>query len=262
MSADSDAFKAVQAIPGLTPKEQQYLLAVSRGEGFYGLGWGNPSTLTISESAKYGIDPRAGVGSNNWGAEQGVGNAGSFPHVDFGWMIPALGDEGKPVLDGKGQLIPTQNHWKGKGPRIWGSYVGEYKRHKTPTDGAASIAKTLLKPNLKEALKTGIYKGQQIGPMRAAVFSQHDNGYFELDPEKYLSAVKRNYDILTKNLGWPALLLTSETIAADPLVQAGSGSQSSEQSEPCSGSSHLPEAGFLRGQKYSVPGVQDEPEKK
>lgn len=176
MSADSDAFKTVLQL-GLPDVEAQYLMPVARGEGFYGLGWGNPNATTIRLSEQFGIDPRAGEGSNNWGAEQGQGSAGSFPHVD--------------------------HHADGT------PYVAQYKKHKTPLEGAASLARILLKPNVKAALADG--------DMRAAVFAQHANHYFELDPEKYLAAVKRNYDALTQNLKWPTLLQVRETIASDPL---------------------------------------------
>lgn len=244
MSADSDAFKVIQQVPGLTPAEQQYGLSVFRGEGFYGLGWGNPSKLTIDTSAQFGIDPRAGVGSNNWGAHQGLGPAGSFPHIDFGYMVPDA--------DGK----PTRKHWAGQGPRVWGPYVAQYKKYNTPLESASDSSRLLFKPNLRQALATGIYKGKQVGPLEAAVYTQHDNGYYELKPEKYLEAVKRNYSILTAALQWPALLLkAAEEAAQSPLVGS-----SPPESEHCSIS--LPEAGFLRGQKYSVPGIQDEPEKK
>src|SRR4051812_41726402 len=126
MSADSDALRTVQQL-GLTPVEEQYLLTVARGEGFYGLGWGNPSAKTIQESADFGIDPRAGVGSNNWGAEQGSGSAGFFMHVD--------------------------HHGDGT------PYIEKYKRHNTPQEGAASVARILLKSNVRNALKTGFYPG-------------------------------------------------------------------------------------------------------
>ena len=195
MSVDSDAFKTVQQLPGLTPAEQQYLLTVSRGEGFYGLGWGNPNPLTVSLSERFGIDPKAGEGSNNWGAEQGQGSAGSFPHVD-------THADGSP-------------------------YVEQYKKHRTPAEGAASVARILLKPNVRAALA--------LGDLRGAVFAQKANRYFELDTEKYLSAVKRNYGILTQRLGWPVLLSDPPpfvgTIATTPLA----GSQSSESQPPSSG---------------------------
>jgi len=222
MSADSDAFQTVKQLPGLTPAEQQYLLAVARGEGFYGLGWGNPSQKTIDESAQFGIDPRAGVGSNNWGAEQGSGSAGSFPHIDH-------------RSDGS-------------------AYVGTYKRHNTSAEGAASVARILLKPNVRLALKEGFYPGptapdrpskkkhfeakqqfagQTLSPLQAAVFTQHDNGYYELSPFEYEKAVRLNYEKLTANLGWPALLLSTPlaprgTVDATPL--AGSPSSSSQES--------------------------------
>jgi hypothetical protein len=196
MSADSDAYAVVQKLPGLTPGEQQYLLTVARGEGFYGLGWSNASENTIRLSEQFGIDPKAGVDSNNWGAVQGTGNAGSFPHVD--------------------------HHADGS------PYVGKYKRYLTSADGAVDMARILLKPNVKAALA--------VGDLRGAVFAQHSNRYFELAPEKYLAAVKRNYGILTQNLQWPVLLSDPPPqlpgmIAAAPLA----GSPSSALPLPSSG---------------------------
>lgn len=251
MGADSDARKVIENLPELSEVERQYLQSVSRGEGFYGLGWGNPSKLTKDLSAKFGIDPRAGVGSNNWGAEQGQGSAGSFPHVD-------TRSDGTP-------------------------YVEQYKRHKTPEEGAASVARILLKTNLRDALRTGFYpgpvmrfkkptkaqqsqfdyknqfKGQILSPLQAAVFTQSDNGYYELHPEQYLKAVTNNYNKLVMSLGWePLLLRPPAPLAPSPEVPTTSGqSQSSEQSA----TTPLPEAGFLRNQTYSVPGIQDEPKK-
>lgn len=233
MSADTDAFKTVQSLP-LTDAERQYLLTVARGEGFYGLGWGN-NPATLKKSEEMGIDGKAGVGSNNWGAVQGIGNAGSFPHVDYH-------SDGSP-------------------------YIGNYRKYKTSADGAADMARILLKPNLKAALNSGIYigpkklpdetplSGMNLGPLKAAVYTQHDNRYFELNPDKYLSAVSKNYEKLTAALQWPRLLDKKES--AVPLA----GSPSLESSGESSGSP-LPEAGFLRGQKYSVPGIQDESSKK
>ena len=181
MSADSDAAQTVSLLPGLTPAEQQYLVTVARGEGFYGLGWGNPSPKTIADSATLNIDPKAGVGSNNWGAVQGAGNAGSFPHVDY--------------------------HADGS------MYLGTFRKYVAPQDGAADVAKILLKPNVKAAVNAGDLHG--------AVMAQHANHYFELNPEAYFRAVKKNYDILTASLKWPTLLQVTqaaETIAANPLV--------------------------------------------
>lgn len=195
MSADSDAFEVVQRLPGLTPPEQQYLLTIARGEGFYGLGWGNPSAHTIEVSEQFGIDPKAGVGSNNWGAEQGSGSAGSFPHVDFGWRNP----DGTP--------------WNGKGPKEWLPYVGRYKRHNTPEEGAASIARVLLKDNVRAAVNAG--------NLNAAVLAQKANRYFELSAKEYYEAVKRNYVLLTQKLNWTPLL-EAKAIVTDPLVSAGS----------------------------------------
>ncbi len=166
MSADSEGYKIVQSLPNLTQAEQQYLLTVARGEGFYGLGWGNPSPKTIADSESFGIDPKAGVGSNNWGAVQGSGNAGSFPHVDY--------------------------HANGQ------KYLGTFKKYSLPQDGASDVARILLKSNVREALSKG--------DMHGAVLAQHDNHYFELNPEAYFSAVSKNYRTLTDSLHWtPAL---------------------------------------------------------
>jgi len=186
MSADSDALHTVQQLPGLTPGEQQYLLAVARGEGFFGLGWSSvpvPGSLFEKQTQDLGLIGNEGAGSNNWGAVQGVGSAGSFPHLDH---------------DAHGN-----------------PYKGIFKRYASSVEGAADVAKVLLKANVRAAIANG--------DMRSAVYAQHDNRYFERAPDKYLSAVKTNYDILTKHLNWPVLLSLTpptigETIAAHPLV--------------------------------------------
>ena len=232
MSADSDAFDVVSQIPNLTDAERQYLLTVARGEGFYGLGWANPNAQTIALSERFGIDPRAGAGSNNWGAVQGTGSAGSFPHVDHGWRNP----DGTP--------------WNRIGPKVWLPYVAQYKKHATPLEGALSTAKVLLKPNVKAAANSG--------DLSKAVEAQKANGYFELSAVDYFKAAKRNYDALTTNLKWPKLLEPGELSV--PLVSAGpqsSGLPDSSSGEPSSLNGNEPEGGFVRGQKYSVPGIQD-----
>lgn len=190
MTADSDAFKIVQSLPGLTPVEQQYLLTVTLGEGSWGRGWGSPSAKTIAESAQLGIDPLAGVSSNNWGADQEQGDATppTFPHVD--------------------------HHADGT------PYVGHFARYTTPQKSAARIAAILLKPNVKAAVNAG--------DMAAAVNAQRANGYFELGVPAYLAAVSKNYAYLTKSLGWKPLLnappLSGGPASTPPL---GSGSPSS-----------------------------------
>lgn len=166
MTVDSEAYKTVQSLPNLTPAEQQYLLTVARREGFYGLGWGNPSPKTIKDSAVFNVDPKAGAGSNNWGAVQGTGSAGSFPHVDY----HANGD----------------------------LYLGMFKKYALPEEAAQDVAKILLKANVRAAINRGDLHG--------AVLAQHDNHYFELNPEAYFSAVSKTYKTLTDSLHWiPAL---------------------------------------------------------
>ncbi len=116
----------------------------------------------------YGLGWKAGegAGSHNWGAVQGTGSAGSFVHKD--------------------------THADGT------VYTTNFKAYKSDDDGFADMAKILLKPNVRAALAKG--------SLRDAVFTQHSNGYFELDPEKYLAAVTRNYNALVDGLGWTRFL--------------------------------------------------------
>jgi hypothetical protein len=164
-----------RADPNLPENQRQYVLSVARGEGFYGLGWANPTAATIAKSKEFGLTGYEGKDSNNWGADQGSGSAGSFPHVDY--------------------------HADGT------AYVGQYKRQKTPEEGFNAMKKIILGGGKRgavgaAAIKTAIEKGS----LRDAVFAQHDNGYFELAPEKYLHAMLNNYQILTANTEWKRLL--------------------------------------------------------
>lgn len=187
-NTDAAAYRvAVSAKLPLTEKEVQYALAVARGEGFYGKGWGHPSQRTQEDSKKFGLTGFEGKNSNNWGAEQGTGNAGSFPHVDY--------------------------HADGK------AYVGQYRKHATPEDGFRSFAKVLYSGGKrKDEGAAAIRKAIAASDLHQAVLEQHANGYFELNPEKYFEAVQRNYDTLTANIGWPKLL------AAGAASVGGSGS--------------------------------------
>ena len=180
MSIESSALVAVQGFPGLTEPEQQYLMTVAYGEGYYGQGWGSPSQLTKDESAQFGVAPLAGVGSHNWGAIQGTGPAGSFEHID---------------------------HDKNGAP-----YVGTFKRYNSDTEAAADVAKTLLKANVRAAVNAG--------DLRGAVDAQYANGYFVLSPDKYFTAVSRNYAKLTALLKWPPLLLGGAALPPLPLHKA------------------------------------------
>ena len=148
---DSWAYNVAKtADPAMPEPERQYVLAVARGEGLYGKGWGTGP----------------GAGSNNWGAVQGTGDAGSFPHVD--------------------------HHADGT------PYNGSFKKYSTPQAGFLDMAHILLKPNVVAALQTG--------NLHDAVYAQHSNGYFELAPDKYLAAVLQNYEQLTANLNWKKAL--------------------------------------------------------
>lgn len=116
-----------------------------------------------------------GVGSKNWGAVQGSGPAGSFSNVD--------------------------HHADGS------SYVGSFKRYNTDEEGFGDMVDVLYRGGKrKEVGAKAIKDALARGSLRDAVLAQHANGYFELDPEKYLIAVKRNYDQLTANVEWPKLL--------------------------------------------------------
>jgi len=177
-AADAKALavaKSAGARTGMTDREVQYVLTVAKGEGHYGTGWGNPSAKTVEDSNKFGLSGTEGVGSNNWGAVQGTGNAGSFPHVDY--------------------------HADGS------VYKGSYKRYATPEDGFLDMARVILGGGKRGAqgaaeIKDAIEKGN----LRNAVYAQHSNGYFELNPEKYLEAVLRNYNSIMAGVGWPKIL--------------------------------------------------------
>jgi peptidoglycan hydrolase-like protein with peptidoglycan-binding domain len=160
---------------GLTDKEIQYVVSVARGEGYYGSGWANPSAKTIELSKQFGLTGYEGKGSNNWGAVQGSGNAGSFPHVDV--------------------------HADGSG------YKANYRKYSSPEEGFKDMARIILgggkrKEIGKAEIKTAIAEGN----LTKAVFAQHANGYFELAPEKYLSAVMSNYNKIMAGVGWPKIL--------------------------------------------------------
>jgi peptidoglycan hydrolase-like protein with peptidoglycan-binding domain len=185
-SADAKAYaiaKSAGAKAGMTDKEVQYVVSVAKGEGHYGTGWGSPSAATIAKSQEFGLTGLEGVGSNNWGAVQGTGSAGSFPHVDY--------------------------HADGT------AYKGNYKKYATPEEGFLDMARIILNGG-----KRGVQGSAEIkaaiaqGNLRNAVYAQHANGYFELNPEKYLSAVLTNYDKIMASVQWPKLLAENGVTAA------------------------------------------------
>lgn len=190
---------AKRAAPSMPEAQRQYVLAVARGEGGYGAGWANPprDPVALAFAKSKGLTGTEGAGSNNWGAEQGKGDAGSFPHVDFGWRNP----DGSP--------------WNRTGPKVWLPYIGNYKRHSTPEKGFLSVANAVL-----GGLKRGTVGAKEIqdaiarGDLKAAVDAQHANGYFELAPDKYLAAVERNYADLTSAIGWQRLLSAAGTASS------------------------------------------------
>ena len=182
---------AKRAAPTMPEAQRQYTLAVSRGEGGFGAGWANPprDPVALAFAKSKGLTGTEGAGSNNWGAEMGQGDAGSFQHVDFGWRNP----DGTP--------------WNGKGPKVWLPYIGTYKRHSTPEKGFLSVAATVLNGGKRGAVGAKeIQDAIARGDLKAAVYAQHANGYFELAPDQYLTAVERNYADLTSALSWQRLL--------------------------------------------------------
>jgi hypothetical protein len=114
-------------------------------------------TLAVARGeGYYGLGWKAGqgAGSHNWGAVQGQGPAGSFMHLD--------------------------HHADGT------PYHSPFKAYNSDEEGFLDMARILLKPNVRNILNG-------TGSLRDAVYAQHSNRYFELAPEKYLSAVVKNY---------------------------------------------------------------------
>lgn len=188
------AKKAAQQ-DGMSEKQFQYSFTVAKGEGGFGEGWNNPSAATVAKSQKFGLTGHEGAGSNNWGATQGAGDAGSFPHVDSGWMVP----------DENGQ--PTSKHWQGSGPKVWGDYVANYKKWSTPEKGFLDMAHVILNGGKRGVAGSAEIKAAiEKGNLKEAVYAQHANGYFELPPEQYLQAVVTNYQSLLGLPDWKKLL--------------------------------------------------------
>lgn len=178
-----------RADPTLPEKQRQYVLTVARGEGRFGLAWATPSAATIAISQKLGLTGYEGKDSNNWGADQGSGSAGSFPHVDHGWRNP----DGTP--------------WNKIGPKVWLPYVGNYAKQKTPEEGFNRMKNIILNGGLrKETGSKEIKAAIEKGSLKDAVYAQYKNGYFELAPEQYLKAVLNNYSVLSVNTEWQKLL--------------------------------------------------------
>jgi hypothetical protein len=177
---------------GLTDAEIQYVVAVAKGEGGYGVGWAHPSAKTLELSKQFGLTGYEGANSNNWGACQGTGSAGSFMHVD-------VHADGKP-------------------------YKAAYRAYKTPEDGFKDMARIILGGGKRKAagateIKAAINKGN----LKDAVYAQHANGYFELAPDKYLSAVVSNYNKIMNGVGWPQILTMDGITQAATQVLAQTG---------------------------------------
>lgn len=145
--------------PQLTEAERQYTLAVGRHEGFYGKA----------------TKPASWIGSNNWGAVQGKGSAGSFSTTDY--------------------------HADGT------AYQGGFKRYATPEEGYLDLVRILLKPNVRAALAKN-------GSIYDASAAQRANKYYEAAHSKYNEALVRNYNQIAANIGWPKVLSEKGVTAA------------------------------------------------
>lgn len=106
MTTDLEAQQIVDAL-GVSPQVSLLTRAVARLETHYGDAWTG-----------------AGVGSNNWGAVTGSGDAGSFEHSDSRYDPDT------------GQVV---------------SYVTRFRRYSSPTAGAADLV-TVLKTGHSEAV--------------------------------------------------------------------------------------------------------------
>jgi len=190
MPTDREALEiAKRAAPGVPNAMIEYALSVARGEGGYGAAWATPSKFVQEKSKEFGLTGFEGAGSNNWGAVQGTGSAGSFKHID--------------------------RHHDG----TW--YVGNFRKYKTPEEGFLHTFNVIFGGGLRgakgaEAIKAAVLSGDGL----RAVEEQRKNGYFEASVSEYQTAMKRNYEKLRQSLGFSSL-------SFDPKDQAP-GSLSSE----------------------------------
>ena len=162
---------------GLSLAESLFVRAVGSAEGGYGGGWANNPVGTLG--AQMGLNGSEGVGSNNWGAIQGTGDAGFFMHLDH----DAAGKE----------------------------YVAKYKRYSSPQKGAADLARQLLKPAVRLALQTGDLQG--------AVSEQINTYHYTGDPpatpaDVYYSRVSRAVRDIIAATGEPNPFLAHQTPVA------------------------------------------------
>lgn len=105
--------------------------------------------------------------SNNWGAIQYVGDGPSW----FGYR---------------------DTHADGE------SYAARFRTYPNAQAGLEDAARTILKPNVRAALKSG--NG------RAAIGAMKKNRYFEAPLASYQKAINRNYDDMLRNTGEKRLL--------------------------------------------------------
>lgn len=175
--------KAIVDSLGLTAAESLYLRMVGNSEGGYGEGW-YPSQDTITLSQAHGLTGFEGLGSNNWGAEIGTGDAGSFRHVD---------------RDADGKV-----------------YVASFRKWSTPAAGARSLAATLLKPNVKAALA----KGDLNAAVAAQIEVNHYTGNPPATPKSvYLARLKNSLQSILSATGEPNPF--GGTMNTDPLDGVG-----------------------------------------
>ena len=132
-----------------SPAESLFVRAVSWGESQYGTGWKPP-----------------GVGSHNWGAIIGKGDAGSFEYQDK-------------LANGT-------------------VYTTDFAKYSSDTVGAKALAHLLLKPNVTDALSNG--------DVTEAVAAQINENHYTGNPpatpaDKYEARVRKSIDLIIAATG-------------------------------------------------------------
>lgn len=168
-----DGLEELGLVDPLTPVESLFVRMVASFETNYGRGW----------------KPGEGAGSHNWGAitfkpkgEASDECAGGFAHEDS-------------RFDPKTGKVET--------------YVTCFKAYEDDEHGAADVVRTVLKPNVRAALR-----GLSV---RAGAAAMHDNKYF-LGTKP---TAAENVDAYTKKLNEQLRKITEATGEPDPFVAAG-----------------------------------------
>lgn len=159
MSRDIWAKDIVDGLPQIhNERESLYTRMVARHETGYGFGWGKGKST-------------GGVGSNNWGAVT-VSCSSSSP-----------------------KFVHKDSKFNPKTGRVE-VYETCFRIYDSPEAGASHLANILLKENVRQALKFGLYP---------AVAAQYANKYFlgtsskPTQEERDKQNIQRYYDALIRN---------------------------------------------------------------